>query len=148
DNTLVGEGSGNATLSGELNTALGGQSGSSLTTGDDNILIGALACSNITTCSSNVMIGVSAGLAVTIEEQNTLRGAGAQGVAGIDGLLQIYADGLPMIHNYPGNQGINGSNFYVGEGAGNFTSSYGTSAGMNNFGFGDRALHAITTGAH
>lgn len=130
NNTFIGKGSANLTLSGTHNTALGVNSATALTTGTDNICIGYQAGNALTTNTYNTIIG-HAGIAAKSQ-------------------LVILSDGLgsPVLHNYPGSDAStsNGGNVFVGGGAGNFTLAGGAGNASNNA-VGAGALQSLTTGA-
>ena len=76
-NTIIGAGSGNATLSGSKNTALGQNAGTSLTTGSNNTFIGQENGNSVSTGSSNTLVGQHNGSSITSGEFNTIVGSGA-----------------------------------------------------------------------
>jgi hypothetical protein len=61
NNSFIGSGSGNFTLSGTSNVVVGASSGTSLTSGVSNIIIGQGSGTNITTSLNNIVIGQSKG---------------------------------------------------------------------------------------
>ena len=75
-NVIIGNGAGNATLSGSVNTGLGGDGVlSHLTTGGSNTSIGSNSCFSLTTGDTNTIVG-SVGLnAATSSTQNSGLGA-------------------------------------------------------------------------
>ena len=134
DNTILGAGSGNLTMSGTGNTVLGQGSLTSITSGSTNIVIGQGAGNNLTgTETGNVLIG-------------------DPGVTGINNLFAIHIPsagagfvGFDM-HNYPGGSSVNGANLFIGESAGNRTMT--APAWFGNIGIGTGTLMGLTTGPH
>jgi len=122
-NTLIGNNTGNDSLTGTYNTGLGGTVLTSLTTGSYNEMIGAGSGSLITTGSYNIGIGYDAGFSYTssessnillnntgtISESNTLRiGAGTGTgngdlnrafISGIEGITVSTADQVLVINS-------------------------------------------------
>jgi len=133
-NTVLGEGSGNLTMSGTGNTVLGQGSLTSITSGSTNIVIGQGAGNNLTgTETGNILINDP----------------------GVTGLNNFFAIHIPSVgagftgfdmHNYPGGSSANGTNLFIGEGAGNRTMT--APAWFGNIGIGAGPLQAITTGPH
>lgn len=76
-NTLVGQSSGSASMTGDQNTLIGYEAGQNLTTANENVFIGNSAGSNNTTGSFNTFIGTSAGISNTDGEFNTFVGTDA-----------------------------------------------------------------------
>lgn len=149
DNTIIGEDSGNATLTGTDNTVLGASSARFLTSGEFNTVVGAFALPDLTTGIYNVIIGNAAGdlyassesnniligslVIGTVADQNTLRigvdtGTG-QGelnksfIHGIRGVTPDIADGLPVIIDSDGQLGTGGATL-----ASSFETDLGTAA--------------------
>ena len=138
-NTIIGEGSGNATVSGELNTILGAFSGVALSMGDANTFIGEEVAPNITTGDFNVIIGSGSGtnyaanessniiigslIDGTIGEANVLTIGLATGtgdgeliesfIHGIRGITPAIADGLPVIIDSAGQLGTGGGGIFA-----------------------------------
>lgn len=90
NNTLVGLGTGNNSLTGNYNTGLGLNVLSGLTTGTNNVAVGFTAGQSIKAGSSNVLIGLQAGLSYTSSESsNICIGDGSTGVIGESNVLRI-----------------------------------------------------------
>jgi hypothetical protein len=70
ENTFVGDGTGNITMTGVNNTGVGAGILSAITTGGNNCALGWGACDGITTGSNNIGIGVNACEAVTTGQAN------------------------------------------------------------------------------
>lgn len=73
ENTFVGPGAGNITLTGKWNVCVGAYSGRFLTIGEGNTLIGSRQC-RVTTGWWNTIVGEDAGLYVTTGSNNTMVG--------------------------------------------------------------------------
>ncbi|MGB8467666.1 MAG: tail fiber domain-containing protein [Candidatus Babeliales bacterium] len=61
DNTVVGAGAGNASMTGFFNAVLGNSAGSQLTSGSSNTVIGNSAGTQLTSGVSNIIIGAASG---------------------------------------------------------------------------------------
>jgi hypothetical protein len=72
DNTIIGNNSGNAAISGFDNTVLGASSAKFLTSGEFNTIIGSFAATDLTTGIYNVLIGNSAGDNYQSNESNNI----------------------------------------------------------------------------
>ncbi len=88
-NTIIGNGSGNGTLSGLTNTAIGKDSLVSLTTGDDNIAIGYQALNSTTSGSSNIVIGGGLSNTVDLGDGNIIIGSTTAPTPGISDNIVI-----------------------------------------------------------
>lgn len=78
DNTLVGAGAGNFTMTGHENVALGAGAGTGLSSGNDNIAVGTGSLSaGAVTGKDNIGIGRIALASVTSGDSNTAVGAGS-----------------------------------------------------------------------
>ena len=89
-NTIIGQGAGNATISGTNNTILGSDAGVLLTIGIGNTIVGSLAAPKITTGGANTFIGVLTGFNYTgIENNNILIGYSVEGTVGETNTLRI-----------------------------------------------------------
>jgi len=100
DNTFVGLGSGNFTLTGTNSVGIGDRTLQSLTTGDNNTIVGSGAGSSINTGNRNVCIGGLAGFALSSGDDNIAIGDGAL-VSQTTGsqLIAIGTDALSSINN-------------------------------------------------
>jgi hypothetical protein len=74
DNTLIGNLSGNATLSGQFNTGIGLETLTSLTSGASNMAMGQAALNSLSSGSNNVAYGQNAGLQITTGSFSTFIG--------------------------------------------------------------------------
>lgn len=109
NNTIIGKGAGNATLtgtdnvalgrealllltSGTDNTAIGFESGLKITTGSNNTAIGLSSLGQLTTGSNNISIGQSASSSYTSSETGNIT-IGAPGLAGESHVLRIGING-------------------------------------------------------
>ena len=128
------------------NTIIGKSSGHASVTGTNNTVIGSSSATSLTSGTYNVIIGEASGTALTSEINNVL--LNAPGVATVSGLVSLNSKfrtvNSPFMHNWPGDSSSNGSNFFAGNGCGNF--SLGNSD-VQNTGFGQSALNAIAPGA-
>ena len=77
DNTFLGEGSGNTTLTGSQNVCMGTRAGSSLTNGVGNTAIGYQSLIIFTGLGGNVAVGTESLPALTSGDSNTAIGEGA-----------------------------------------------------------------------
>ena len=90
NNTIVGLGAGNNSLTGNYNTAFGLNALNNLTTGSNNVGVGFTAGQSITSGSSNVLVGLQSGLSYTSSESsNICIGNGSTGVTGESNVLRI-----------------------------------------------------------
>ena len=90
NNTIVGLGAGNNSLTGNYNTAFGLNALNNLTTGSHNVGVGFTAGQSITSGSSNVLVGLQSGLSYTSSESsNICIGNGSTGVTGESNVLRI-----------------------------------------------------------
>ena len=133
-NTMIGTGSGNASMSSQFNIGVGAFSGTSLTSGFSNVFIGDSAGLTITTGSGNILIGEAAGVNYTSSESyniifgsssgqggesNVLRMGSGTGtgageliqsfVSGILGITPDTADGIPVFIGSQGQLGTVGT---------------------------------------
>ncbi len=132
DNTLIGAGSGNLTLTGTNNTALGVDCGSAITTGSNNIFIGIDAGTLVTTGNGNFLCG----------NGNLL--AALQGTTTSTGLYAFGAStGRAFLHNFGGEAS---GNTFVGYGAGSFNAGQ-VGPLLNNTACGSDALGSLTIGS-
>lgn len=143
-NTIIGNSSGNLTLTGSNNTIFGAAAGSALTTGSSNVFVGQNCAEGVTTGLRNISIGKDSGSALTTERDNVL--INHAGIAGTNGLavIKVKDDAgtdRVLFHNYPAGASVNGYNIFVGSDAGNFTLT-----GISNVGIGGGALLRVTTG--
>lgn len=139
-NTILGNSSGNVTISGSNNSIFGAACGSSLTSADNNVFVGQNVAEALTTGDNNVIIGRSGGSNLTgSESNNTL--LNHAGVTGTSGLLAISANNELIVHNWPGSAAINGRNIFVGGASGNLTLT-----GISNAAVGGGSLLSLTTG--
>lgn len=169
-NTLVGNLSGNLTLSGTANSILGSNGLRALTTGSFNSFVGSAFAGDLITTGSyntgcgagtldslvsgnnNIALGYGAGGALTSNESGCLligstnNNAIYGGFAGAAGFTVI-GHSSPILHNYPGSTAAtaNGGNTFVGANAGNFTLTGSGSNSANNA-LGTGALQELTTG--
>lgn len=121
------------------NTAIGYQALTALTTGQENTAIGDGALVALQTGDDNVVVGAGSGGNYTgAESDNIILGAAQSGVTGTSGLTIVQANTVRFLHNFPGAAGVNGSNVFLGESAGNFTVT-----DTNNIGIGNAALLAV-----
>lgn len=89
-NTILGEGSGNATISGDDNVIFGSFSGFTLTNGSENVVVGGGSFPFVTTGDFNVVIGnTSAENYVGNESSNILIGHNVDGIVGDANTLRI-----------------------------------------------------------
>jgi len=89
-NTIIGQDSGNPTISGLSNTVLGASSAINISTGNSNTFIGGDAAPNITTGNLNTIIGSgTAELYTSSESSNIIIGADIDGVTGESNVLRI-----------------------------------------------------------
>ena len=174
-NVLMGESSGNATVTGTNNTALGVASLSLISTGDDNTCIGSNAGGELTTGSRNTLLGYQSGEGylssesnnITINspgvatESNALRigistgtGAGELNKAFIQGIVGITpatADGVPVFIGSAGQLGTVGSggSAFVSTTTGNSGGAVSPLAGnINIVGDGTTAVVVGNPGTH
>jgi hypothetical protein len=92
DNTIIGNGSGNATISGQSNTVLGFDCAVSLTSGNGNVMLGNRVGKSLLTGSTNVLIGSLTGQSYTgSESSNILIGTNVVGVIAETNTLRIGA---------------------------------------------------------
>jgi len=150
-NTIIGKGSGNASLTGTNNTILGKASGAAFTTAASNVVVGEGALAASLTGANNVIIGTGAGSAYTTSEySNVIIGNGVPGVATELGVIRIgnAAEGYDNI--FIGfNSGANASQVI---GTANDNVCLGSSTlslltdGGGNSAFGAIALAALTSG--
>lgn len=90
NNTIVGDSSGNATITGIYNTAFGINNVSLLTSGNQNTVLGHEAATNLTTGTGNIVIGESVGSAYTGNESgNICVGFTLNGVTGESNTTRI-----------------------------------------------------------
>lgn len=82
DNTLIGLGAGNGTLSGTNNTALGNNALLNATSASSNVAIGANALLSSTSAGENVAIGYDCGRSITTGQDNTIIGRVGGSAAG------------------------------------------------------------------
>lgn len=131
-NTIIGNSSGNLTLSGNSNVGLGVSGLIALTSGDENVALGNQVGQNLTSGSGNIFIGDNAGSGTTTEDyninlnsgsvvgqSNTLRigsgtGAGVKQlnksfIHGIYGTTPITTDGIPVFIGSDGQLGTVGN---------------------------------------
>ncbi|HTJ49051.1 MAG TPA: tail fiber domain-containing protein [Cyclobacteriaceae bacterium] len=165
-NTIIGDNSGNLTLTSTNCTVLGAFSAPALTSSSNNTIIGEGcatllaggagnntiigqgAATSLVSGSESILIGHLAGSSLTGSESNNTI-IGTTGVAGSSGLIQLAigsnaSTNKIILHNYPGSAAINGSNIFLGEGAGNFTISSTSTVG--NIGIGGGVLASINNG--
>ena len=134
NNTIIGSGSGNATLTGTKNTILGSGGGAALTSGTSNIFIGRQAGSLVTTGTGNFLCG-DASLATVLKGTTTSTGLYAFGAS----------TGSVFLNNWGG---ASSGNTFVGYGAaGNFNAGQ-QSSNKNNTGCGVNTFSLITTGSN
>lgn len=164
-NTIIGELAGNLTLTSSNTTILGGSSGSSLTSSPDNTIIGegsgtSLAgglgantfvgqgvATSLVSGASNLVIGQGSGANLTgAETKNVLING-----TGVTGLNDFFSVNLGLagpttfsIHNFPAGNAVNGSNVFIGGGAGNYTMANNAIA---NTGIGQLSLSSTTSGS-
>ncbi|GAB3689562.1 hypothetical protein GCM10027592_06110 [Spirosoma flavus] len=117
-NTIVGIGAGNTTLTGTRNIFLGSGAGPLSTTGFDNTFIGVLAGAKNTTGFSNVFLGLNSGANNVSGQSNLFMGA--------------YSGQFNTTGNY---------NLFIGNGSGQ-----NTTGGNGNTFIGDGSGNANTTG--
>jgi hypothetical protein len=105
NNTFLGSGSGNITLTGDFNIGLGSETLNSLTTGLENVGIGYNALTAVTTGANNVTLGNVTGTLITTGSQNTIVGSGSGAflVSGNNNILLGYLNGS----NYTTNESDN-----------------------------------------
>ncbi len=158
DNTLVGNASGNATLTGTKNTGFGVLTGTAITTGLNNSMVGYGAGTAFTTGSYNSFLGYLAGSAYTTSESsnisinavgtaaesNVLRiGAGTGTgnaqinkafISGIRGKTPDTADGIPLFIGSAGQLGTvgNGGTTMIQTVTGNSGGAVGPASGNIN----------------
>jgi hypothetical protein len=77
NNTFLGSGSGNITLSGDFNIGLGSETLNSLTTGAENVGIGYNSLTAVSSGAENVTLGNLTGTAITTGTKNTIIGSGS-----------------------------------------------------------------------
>ena len=77
NNTIIGEGGGNGTLTGSENTGIGKNILQDLTTGTGNVAMGYLSLISCTTGTENVSIGTGSSGTITTGSLNTVIGADA-----------------------------------------------------------------------
>jgi hypothetical protein len=131
-NTLIGFGTGNATLSGTDNTALGYQCALALTTGSSNIFLGRQAGSLITTGSGNFLCG------------NANTATALKGTTTSTGLYGFGTNGSLFLHNFGG---YVSENTFVGYDSGSFNAGQQSSS-RNNTGCGSLSLSSLTSGTN
>lgn len=169
NNTIIGIGSGNATLTGQNNTVLGstslplvttggsnvvvgGTSASSLTTGQRNVIIGAVTGNNYTGAeSSNILIGNQVG--GVLGDSNTLRVGVSTGVGngqlnasfihGIRGITPAGGDGIPVFIDSLGQLGTVGAGGLLATLTGNTGGAVAGTAGNINV-IGDGTTITVT----
>jgi hypothetical protein len=73
-NTIIGNGSGNSSITGTDNVVLGVGSGTAITTGTSNVIIGGLAATSMTGGDQNIIIGHRAGAAAVATTNNVFIG--------------------------------------------------------------------------
>lgn len=128
DNTILGESSGNLSLSGSNNTVFGANSFTAM--------VGA--------GSRNIVLGQGSGNNLTGVEDDSIL-INDPGVTGMDGLFAVHIPGTFDFHNYPANSSVNGVNVFLGASAGNRTMT--VNATQNNV-IGAGSLSSVTTGPH
>lgn len=133
DNTIIGNSSGNATITGTNNTALGQECAADLTTGSSNIFLGIQAGSLVTTGTGNFLCG-DASLASVLKGTTTSTGLYAFGAS----------TGSLFLHNWGG---ATSGNTFVGFGSGASLNAGQQSSNKNNTGCGKNTLQLITTGS-
>jgi hypothetical protein len=133
NNTIIGFGSGNATLTGTNNTIIGDGNASAFTTASSNTIIGEGSGNSLTTGVENILIGVGAGSTYTTAESNNIAisstgvildanvlrigqstGAGAHQlekafIHGIQGVTPDTTDGIPVFIGSAGQLGTVGT---------------------------------------
>ncbi len=131
-NTIIGEGAGNLTLTGDNNTIVGKTSAENITSGTDNAFLGFDAGASLLTGSFNVLLGSEAGSSYTtsessniainasgtVAESHCLRLGSATGtglgelnkafIQGIRGITTGVADGIPVFIDSTGQLGTAG----------------------------------------
>lgn len=112
-NTIIGNGAGNATITGTDNTALGTESAEGLTTGSNNVFVGFGSGAIVTTGSSNTILGATSGPALSTGTNNTLIGASA-------GSAYASSESNNIIINSPGTLGESNA-LHIGAGTGTST---------------------------
>ncbi len=133
NNTIIGAGSGNGTISGSNNTVLGTQCALALTSGSSNIFIGRQAGSLVTTGTGNFLCG-NGNLPTMLKGTTTSAG-----------LYGFGANGSVFLHNFGG---ATSGNTFIGYGsAGNFNAGQQAS-NKNNTGSGVNTLSLLTTGSN
>lgn len=158
DNTIIGFGAGNATLSGLNNTVLGEGTAVAFTTASSNTIVGKSAGVGITSGSLNILLGTDSGSAYTstessniligstgtIAQSNSLRigaGTGAGSgqlnksfIHGILGITPATADGIPVFIGSAGQLGTvgTGGTTLIQTVTGNSGGAVGPSAGNIN----------------
>jgi hypothetical protein len=132
-NTIIGFGSGNATLSGLNNTAFGNENAVALTSGASNTILGSDAGAGLTTGSLNVIVGADAGSSYASSESSNIvinaTGTAAQSnaliigsgtgtgskqinkafISGIRGITPATTDGIPVFIGSAGQLGTVGT---------------------------------------
>jgi hypothetical protein len=131
NNTIIGGGSGNATLSGTNNTVLGVDCATAFTTASSNILFGRQTGSFITTGTDNFLAG-DGSLAAVLKGTTNATGFYAFGIG-----ADIF------FHNWGGQ---NTGNTFVGAASGNRFNVAQQSSGQNNTTCGANSLPLLTTG--
>lgn len=157
-NTAMGVSALANVTTGSHNVGLGVFAGLSLTTGSSNTFVGDTAHSTATG-SNNIIIGANAGNSQGAATSNcTLIGSPGVGGNNYSDLLAVNVGATRIMHNFPGSLAVNGSNFFIGELAGNYTltntnnysigrdSLQSLTTGPHNIGMGNGALHFVTTG--
>lgn len=133
DNTIIGEGSGNLTLSSTKCSMIGTSCGTALTSGSSNIFIGNLVGSSVTTGSNNLIIG---------DAGNVSNLTGTSAIGGFIGIGSSGSGGTPFIHNFGGS---GSGNVFVGYDSGSFDAGQ-SGSNLDNTAIGQLTLRLITTG--
>jgi len=160
-NTIVGSGSGSATMvngqntgvgeavlpvctTGGANVCIGSNSGNKLTQGNSNTLLGTAAGNKLTTGSFNVLIGAQTGQALLTASYINVIGSGAMVAFQSGSECNAFgrdAQRLNVSSSY--NNAFGGQSLYSSKGAGNngfgYQAGYGISTGTYNVSFGHGA---------
>ncbi len=138
NNTFLGRGTGNITLSGSENTGVGHSALTNVTTGSDNIAIGSSALNAITDGQNNTAIGRSAITSGSSGTLNVAVGWHSMTTGLGDGNVAIGAQTLASVT--AGGSGTT-SNVAIG-----YQSMVSASQAMGCIGIGYRTLQNVTTG--
>lgn len=114
NNTFLGSGAGNITLSGDFNVGIGSDTLNSLTTGLENVGVGYNSLTAVTSGANNVTLGNITGTAITTGTQNTIVGSGSGAFlqTGSNNILLGYLNGSNLTTNESDNIII--ANSYAG----------------------------------